>query len=119
MQHEVRAYVLDVVEACDAIAIAVHGVDVDAYRTNRLIRSAVEREFITIGEAVAVLRRLAPDMFARITQAQQIVDFRNRLTHGYMTVNDTIVWGVAVRDSPLLRGECADLLSELDESFAD
>ncbi|MDP2182174.1 MAG: DUF86 domain-containing protein [Actinomycetota bacterium] len=80
--------------------MAVHGVDVDAYRTNRLIRSAVEREFITIGEAVAALRRLAPDMFARITQAQQIVDFRNQLTHGYMTVNDTIVWGVAVRDIP-------------------
>ncbi|MHB8867549.1 MAG: hypothetical protein ACYC8U_01840 [Thermoleophilia bacterium] len=57
--------------------------DVDAYRTNRLIRSAVEREFITIGEAVAVLRRLA------------------------------------VRDSPVLRRECADLLSELDASFAD
>ncbi|MHB0981528.1 MAG: HepT-like ribonuclease domain-containing protein [Thermoleophilia bacterium] len=52
-------------------------------------------------------------------QAQQIVDFRNQLTHGYMTVNDTIVWGVAVRDAPLLRRACADLLSELDDSFAD
>lgn len=44
---------------------------------------------------------------------------RTKLTHGYVMVNDTIVWGLAVRDSLLLRRECADLLSELDESFAD
>jgi uncharacterized protein with HEPN domain len=119
MQREVRAYVLDIVEACDAIALAVHDLKLDEYKTDRLIRSSVEREFITIGEAVAALRQLAPDVFARITQANQIVDFRNQLTHGYMTVNDTIVWGIAVRDAPLLRRECAGLLSQLDESAAD
>ena len=64
MRREVPAYILDIVEACDAIATAVHGLELGAYRTNRLIRSSVEREFITIGEVVAALRRLAPDMFA-------------------------------------------------------
>jgi uncharacterized protein with HEPN domain len=116
MQREVRAYVLDIIEACDAIALDIHALELDAYRANRLVRSAVEREFITIGEAVIALRQHAPDVFARITQAQQIVDFRNQLTHGYTTVNDTVVWGIAVRDAPLLRRECADLLSELDQS---
>lgn len=100
-------------------SLAVHGLELDAYLTNRIIRSAVEREFITIGEAVAAVRDVAPDVFARITQAQQVVDFRNQLTHGYMTVNDTIVWGIAVRDAPMLRRECADLLSQLDKSVAD
>jgi hypothetical protein len=33
-------------------------------------------------------------VFARITQAHPVVDFRNQLTHWYMTVNDTIVWGI-------------------------
>lgn len=119
MRREPRACVLDIVEACDAIALAVHGRELDEYQTNRLVRSAVEREFITIGEALAALRDLAPGVFARITQAQQVVDFRNQLTHGYMTVNDTIVWGIAVRDAPLLRVECAELLSQLDQSVAD
>jgi uncharacterized protein with HEPN domain len=119
MQREVRAYILDIVEACDAIAFAVNGVELDAYGSNRLVRSSVEREFIIIGEAVAALRELAPEMFERITQARRIVDFRNQLTHGYMTVNDTIVWGVAVRDVPLLRRECAALLAELDQTEAD
>lgn len=119
MQREVRAYVLDIVEACDAIELDVYGVDLDEYKANRQTRSAVEREFIIIGEAILVLRRLAPDMLAQITQAQQIVDFRNQLTHGYMTVNDTIVWGVALSKVPLLRRESADLLARLDEAGAE
>ncbi len=36
-----------------------------------------------------------------------------------MTVNDTIVWGIAKRDVPLLRHECADLLSRLERPGAD
>jgi len=119
MQREVRAYVLDIIEACDAIALDVHNLPLDAYEASRLVRSAVEREFITIGEAVAVLRGTAPDVFERIAHARQIVDFRNQLTHAYMTVNDTIVWGIAVRDAPLLRRECADLLAQMDQSAAD
>jgi uncharacterized protein with HEPN domain len=109
MQREVRAYVLDIVEACDAIALDTKDLELDAYRANRQIRSAVEREFITIGEAIATLRQHAPGVFGRITQAQQIVDFRNQLTHAYMTVNDTVVGGIAIRNAPLPRRECADL----------
>jgi len=57
--------------------------------------------------------------FARITQARTVVDFRNQLTHGYMTVNDKLVWAYAVRNAPLLRDECATLLAEMDAGAAD
>ncbi len=119
MQRELRAYVADIITACDAIALDISGVDVDVYIDTRAIRSAVEREFIIIGEAVNILGDLEPDVFARITQARTIVDFRNQLTHGYMTVNDKLVWAYAVRDAPLLRDECAVLLAELDARGAD
>ena len=119
MQREPRAYVADIITACDAIALDVSGVDVDAYLETRAIRSAVEREFIIIGEAVNILGGLEPDAFARITQARTIVDFRNQLTHGYMTVNDKLVWAYAVRNAPLLRDECAALLAEMDAGAAD
>jgi uncharacterized protein with HEPN domain len=119
MPHEALAYLLDIIESCDAIASATRGLELDAYRGNRLIRSSVEREFIIIGEAVAALGEHAPDLFALITQARRIVDFRNQLTHGYRTVNDTIVWGIAKRDVPLLRRECADLLSHLERPGAE
>lgn len=119
MQREPRAFVEDIVIACDAIAFDIRGVDVEAYVGDRLIRSAVEREFMIIGEAVNVLGDIEPDLFSRITQGRTIVDFRNQLAHGYMTVNDRLVWGYAVREAPKLRDECARLLAELGSGGAD
>lgn len=113
MQREPRAYLADIIAACDAIAFDVNGVDVDDYLGNRTIRSAVEREFIIIGEAINVLGDLEPDLFAQITQARKVVDFRNQLTHGYVTVNDKLVWAYAVRNAPQLRNECAALLEKM------
>jgi uncharacterized protein with HEPN domain len=114
MPRDARAYLADIVDACDAIGVALAGIDLDAYRSNRVIRSAVEREFTIIGEAMMVLSHKAPGVFALVTHARRIVDFRNQLTHEYPTVNDTIVWGIADRDVPVLRDECVELLERLD-----
>ena len=46
-----------------------------------MFRSAVEREFITIGEALKVLAVREPQLFAAIPEGRQIIDFRNLLTH--------------------------------------
>jgi uncharacterized protein with HEPN domain len=112
MPRDVRAYLTDIIESCDAIAAALTGVDVEVYRGDRLVRSSVEREFTIIGEAALVLSRNAPDVFARISDARRIVDFRNQLTHEYPNVNDMLVWGIADRDVPVLRRECEALLVE-------
>lgn len=47
----------DILESCEAIGAAIHGMDLAAYQATRLVRSSVEREFIIIGEAVAALAR--------------------------------------------------------------
>lgn len=110
MPRDVRAYLSDIVDACDAIVAALDKIDLDAYRSSRLIRSAVEREFTIIGEAISVLSRMETDVFDSITQARRIVDFRNQLTHAYPNINDTVVWDIAHRDVPLLRQECVALI---------
>jgi len=109
-----RAYLADIVDSCDAIHVAVMGIDLEAYQTNRMIRSAVEREFTIIGEAMLVLSRRAPEVFAAITHTRRIIDFRNQLTHEYPYVNDALVWGIADRDVEVLRAECMALLESLD-----
>ena len=114
MPRDARAYLADILESCDAIALAVRELDLDGYRSSRLVRSSVEREFTIIGEAVAALARKAPAVFAAITQARRIVDFRNQLTHEYPGVSDTLVWGIADRDVPILRRECAALMDSLE-----
>lgn len=111
MQRDERAYLNDIIEACAAIERALSGVDLATYRADRLVRSAVEREFIIVGEAVAALSRVSPQAFARITHARRIVDFRNQLTHEYPSVDDAVVWLIAEHDVSVLRGECAVLLA--------
>ena len=61
MPRDARAYLADVIESCDAITVAIRGLDLAGYQGNRLVRSSVEREFIIIGEAAAALiQRIAP-----------------------------------------------------------
>jgi uncharacterized protein with HEPN domain len=110
MLRDARAYLADIVESCDAIEAALVGFDLPSYTENRLVRSSVEREFIIIGEAIAMLSHRSPEAFAAITKARRIVDFRNRLTHEYSTVDDEFVWAIAKHDVPVLRDECRALL---------
>ena len=114
MPRSPLAYLLDIVEACAAIESALSGRDIGAYRANRLVRSAVEREFILIGEAVASLVKLEPDLSERISHARRIIGFRNQLAHDYAAINDTVVWATATGEVPILREECQAILAERD-----
>jgi len=52
MTNEAKKRLLDVVNACEAIAEFVAGKNFPAYESDRLLRSAVERQFEIIGEAL-------------------------------------------------------------------
>ena len=114
MKRDPRAFLSDVIEAGHAIQQAVAGINLDDYSNSRLIRSSVEREFTIIGEALSQLSRRDGDLFAQIDQAPQIISFRNKLTHEYVTINDQLVWGVIHDNLPVLLKQCTQLLSELD-----
>lgn len=75
------------------------------YERDRQFRRAVEREFEVIGEALARLSRADPVTAERITQLARIVGFRNRIAHGYDTVDNALVWGVIEEHLPRLLAE--------------
>jgi uncharacterized protein with HEPN domain len=74
MPRDARAYLADVVDACDAIGAAVSELDLSAYQNTGLVRSSVEREFTIIGEALLALSRLSDGTCASISQARRIHD---------------------------------------------
>ena len=113
MPRSREAYLADIVDACDSIDLALFGADVEIYLSNRVIRSAVEREFIIIGEAIASLGRADAEFAARITHARLIVGFRNRLAHDYAAIDDEAVLSIAQHDVPVLRDEVCLLLAEI------
>ena len=118
MKRDPRAFLSDVIEAGHAIQQAVDGMNLDDYSDSRLIRSSVEREFTIIGEALSQLSRRDGDLFAQIDQAPQIISFRNKLTHEYVTINDQLVWGVIQNNLPVLLEQCTQLLSDLERGDA-
>ena len=112
MPRSILAYRSDIVEACDAVAVTLRGVDLPTYESARTLRSAVERELTIIGEAVNSLTHLDPELATRISHARKIVGFRNQLVHDYAAIVDSTVWAIANHDAPILRGECAALIEE-------
>ncbi len=111
-QRDPRAYLYDISVACARIAEFTAGQSLADYISNAMIRSAVERQFEIIGEALNHLKQSDPVLTGRITDASRIIMFRNRLIHGYATVSDEVVWGVIEVGLPVLTREVASLLWE-------
>jgi len=109
---EVRKYLFDAGEACSAIAEFVAGKTFADYKQDRMMRSAVERQFEIVGEALAGLLRVAPELETRISDARRIIAFRNRLIHGYASVLDELVWGIVETNVGVLRAELSALIAE-------
>jgi len=80
------------------------------YENDLLIKRAVERELEIIGEAMSNLLTLQTDI--KITDGRRIVDLRNRIIHGYASVDDGVIWGVLKRHLPLLKIEVSTLLGK-------
>jgi uncharacterized protein with HEPN domain len=103
MHADAAKLLWDAQQALQRIKRFVAHKDFAAYQNDELLRSAVERQFEILGEALNQLSRLDPNMVEKITDLPRIVAFRNILIHGYASVDDRLVWGIVEsRLEPLL-----------------
>ena len=103
MQHEPKKYLYDARCACDAIAQFTNGKTRDQYMADPLLRSAVERQFEILGEAFSRLSALAPAYREQCPDMGKIIGMRNRIIHGYDTVDNEIVWDAVTNHVSRLR----------------
>jgi uncharacterized protein with HEPN domain len=113
MERNARGLVWDAMRSADNIVRFVEGRTGEDYATDGLLRSAVERQFEIIGEALNQLAVIAPKVAGRIPALREIVAFRNLLIHGYASINDSRVWNIVTHDLPPLRANIESLLGEL------
>jgi uncharacterized protein with HEPN domain len=99
-----KLYLVDIVEAVDAIERFLNGVDSDAFEIDDLRQSAILQKLTIIGEAAA---RLPADFRASHPQIEwrDIIAFRNIAVHEYFAVDWSIVWVAATQDAPRLRAD--------------
>jgi uncharacterized protein with HEPN domain len=115
MRRDARAYLTDAHDAAALIRQFVQGRALEDYRTDPMLRSAVERQFEIIGEAFNQLAKTAPTLAERIPDLRRIVDFRNVLAHAYAIVDDALVWQAIEQNLPTLERTVAALLRELSD----
>lgn len=111
-----KLYLLDIVEAAEAISRFCEPVGEDGFLQDELRQSAVLQKLIVIGEAAARL----PSEFRKKHEDiewDDIVGFRNIAVHQYFTVLWQIVWNTAVQDVPDLRTKILNIL--IDEYQED
>lgn len=99
----VSDFLADIQEAIQLIAEYTRGLtgeqfvadSVDAHKT----RDSVIKNMIDIGEAANNIMQLAPDIEQRNAELwlhlRGAYDMRIKLTHGYRSINDRIVWNTA------------------------
>lgn len=112
MRLEAKKYLYDIQQAAARIAEFTVGKQFADYERQSMLRSAVERQFQVLGEALAQLAKLDVKLAGRISQHRRIIAFRNILIHGYANVDDRLVWDVVETKLPILRREVETLLSE-------
>lgn len=115
MNESVLKLLTDILHAGRRIQRFLQGVDFENYASNELLQSAVERQFLIIGEAMARLGRESPEIFAQINDAASIVGFRNVLAHGYDVVDSQVVWAAATAHLPSLLMEVQTMLSHVGD----
>lgn len=110
MERDINTHLYDIMQSCQHIQSFTQRLNFQSYTSNDLIRSAVERQFIVIGEALNRIKRLDLTVYDRIRYADQIVGFRNILVHGYDVISDQLVWQIVQSNLTELAEDCQSLL---------
>ncbi|MGB3412475.1 MAG: HepT-like ribonuclease domain-containing protein [Microthrixaceae bacterium] len=112
MPRDPRAYLWDARKAATLVDEFVAGRTWEEYESDPLLRSAVERQFEIVGEALNQLRRVEPELADRVPDLPRIVAFRNLLIHGYASIDGRLVWEVATERAASLAIVLDNLLHE-------
>lgn len=106
-----KLYLVDIVEAAEAIDRFLAGIDSEEFEIDDLRQSAILQKLTVIGKAAARLPAEFRHSHMQI-EWRDIIAFRNIAVHEYFAVDWSIVWVAATQDAPKLRAEVAAILAD-------
>jgi len=111
MEKEVQTWLEDINQAIEEIeSFLPTKRNFFEFQKDLKSKRAIERNIEIIGEAVNRILKVNNEI--SITNARKIVDTRNRISHGYSTISDDIIWTIVTRDLKKLHKEIIQLISE-------
>jgi uncharacterized protein with HEPN domain len=81
----------------------------ERYAENEMLQDAVERNLEIMGEAVNQILKIHPNI--EIRNARRIVDTRNKIIHGYDSIEPVNIWAIIVNHLPKLEKDVDQLLN--------
>lgn len=108
-------YLRHAVQACDRIEEYTAEQTLANFLHNRMLQDAVLRNFEVLGEAMVQLRDEDPVLLGRYPQVawKETIAFRNRLIHGYASIDMAVVWHTVQADLPALKGQLQEIAAQL------
>ncbi len=119
MRLECHRLLADMLAACERIERYRGGVDAEAVSADEMLRDAVERQLIIVGEALFQISKLEPDWENLVTAARDIVRLRHILVHGYAVVTPYRIGLIVCADVPRLLAELRALPGLDDPAVGD
>ncbi len=87
----------------------------DLFEKDIMRRCVVERKTEIMGEAINRIRKKDPSF--EIPNAKEVINTRNRIIHGYDSVETEFLWGLVVRHIPELKKDIERIIGEYEERY--
>ena len=114
MNEKILKWLFDIQAAIDEIEsfFEEYPKDFNQYKSNLILKRAVERDLEIIGEAVN--RIINQNENFPIENAKRIIGLRNQIIHAYDNISDESIWAILVKHIPLLKHEIKLLIENSD-----
>lgn len=107
----IAAYLGHMLQAIERIQRYTEGMTGETFLTDQLVQDAVIRNLEIIGEAARNIQHDHAEFAAAYAHVpwEEMYLMRNRITHGYFSVDAGIVWQTLLRDLPVLHQQLAQI----------
>jgi uncharacterized protein with HEPN domain len=116
MKRETAKRLHDALTACQEARGVCDGVPVDAFVADRILQLAVQKLVENVGESLRQAELTDAETVRTIPELRVVVDTRNRLIHGYDSVDYAALWDIVQRHVPSLERQIARLLEQFPPS---
>lgn len=115
MENKTAKWLLDIINSIGEITEFQEKEDIISfshYRSNKLVKRAIERNLSIIGEAVNRIKQSDSDTFSKIEHARAIISLRNHVIHANDGISDENIWSILINHLPKLEAEVKTLIGE-------
>ena len=111
MENRLKKLLSDVLISCENIEVYMLGCDsYKEFDEDVFLQHSIERNIEIFGEALKNVRNIYPAI--EISRLNEIINTRNKLIHGYDSIDNAIIYTIVIKHIPVLKEEVTRLIDQ-------